>query len=356
MKPTIIISAGGTGGHIFPALAIAKELAEQYNIIWVGAKTGLENEIVPKNGFTLETVSVAGVRNKGVLRKLKLPMTLLKSGLECCRILRKYKPVAVVGFGGYATFPICASAQLFAIPVVIHEQNSVAGLTNKLSAKFAKKVLTAFPNVLPSSKTSFVGNPIRNEILQTYSPTKYSADKLAAGIRVLIVGGSLGAKVLNEVVPVALGACSQNVLAVTHQVGKNGRDEVLERYAQSNLSSVQVVNFIDDMAAAFRDHDLIICRSGASTVTEVAAAGIVAIFVPYPYAVDDHQTTNAQYLSDAGGAFLLQQESMTAPHLAQMIDGIELNNYQHIAEKAHAKSVVNSTQLICEQIIAVIKK
>lgn len=356
MKATIIISAGGTGGHIFPALAIAKQLSANYNIIWVGAKTGLENELVPKHGFTLKTVSVAGVRNKGLLRKIKLPITLIKSGLECCQILRQYKPVAVVGFGGYATFPICVAAQLFAIPVVIHEQNSVAGLTNKLSAKFAKKVLTAFPNVLPSNKTLFVGNPIRNEILEIYDPEKYNSKKLSAGIKILIVGGSLGAKVLNEVVPEALALCSQPILTVTHQVGKNGREEVAERYAKTNLVNVQVVNFIDDMAAAFRDHDLIICRSGASTVTEVAAAGIVAIFVPYPYAVDDHQTTNAKYLSDANGAFLLKQDSMSASQLAQLIDGIGLASYQEIAERAHAKAIINSTQLICEQIIAVLKK
>lgn len=349
MKPNIIISAGGTGGHIFPGLAIARELSDKYNIIWVGAKTGLENTLVPQHGIKLETVSVGGVRNKGIIRKLKLPFTLLNSGLECIKILRKYRPVAVVGFGGYATFPICVTAQLLRMPVIIHEQNSVAGLTNKFSAKFAKFVLTAFPNVLVSNKSHVVGNPVRQEIISAYNDNKYlgrTIDKL----RVLIVGGSLGAKVLNDNVPHALSIIKDRILSVTHQVGRGDVNPVIESYKQADITNVNVVNFIDNMASAYKEHDLIICRSGASTVSEVATVGIVAVFVPYPHAVDDHQTTNARYLSDNDGAILISQDSLTQEKLANIIESLTLERCNVLSKNAHKLAILDSTQQICSYI------
>lgn len=348
IKQKIIISAGGTGGHIFPGLAIACELSSDYEIIWVGAKTGLENTLVPKHGYLLETVSVAGVRGNGFIRKLRLPFTLIKSGIECLRILLRHKPVAVIGFGGYATFPICFTAKLIGKPIIIHEQNSIAGLTNKLCAKFANVILTAFPNVLLSDKTHFVGNPVRLEIINAYSPDKYSSNN--DKIRILIVGGSLGAKVLNDVVPVALKDFGNKVSVITHQVGRGDKEQVLNLYENTNIENVNVVNFIDDMAKAYREHDIIICRSGASTVTEVAASGIAAIFVPYPHAVDDHQTTNARYLSDNNAAILIKQSEFSIEKLQDTINNMNQVKCANIANEARYYAVLDSTQKIVSYI------
>lgn len=353
MEKTIIISAGGTGGHIFPALAVAKELQDKYKIIWVGAKSGLENTLVPNHGFQLETVSVAGVRGKGYLRKLKLPITLLKSAIECLKIIIKYKPVAIVGFGGYATFPICMVGGVLGKPIIIHEQNSIAGLTNKLSSKFARVVLTAFPNVLVSSKTHTVGNPVRNEIIAAYNKDKFT-NRIDDKLSILIIGGSLGAKALNDNVPLALSKISGKISHVTHQVGRGDIDIVKKLYHNANITNINVVNFITDMAAAYLEHDLIICRAGASTVSEVAATGSVAIFVPFPHAVDDHQTYNAKYLSDNGGAILLPQTNLTADSLAQIISTFSVSKCAEISAQAYKNAVTDSTSRICKYITSVI--
>lgn len=353
-KPNLIISAGGTGGHIFPALAVAKELAANYNIIWVGAKIGLENTLIPQYGYPLETVSVGGVRNKGILRKLTLPLTLLRSGLECLSLIRKYRPVAIVGFGGYATFPICGVGKICGIPIVIHEQNAVAGMTNKVVSKVATRILTAFPNVLASSKTYLVGNPVREEIINAYQSDKYSKSR-DKKLRVLIVGGSLGAKVLNDNVPIALGMCSDQIGQITHQVGRSDAEPVMQAYKNTTLNAnINVVKFIDNMAEAFANHDLIICRAGASTVAEVAAVGIAAIFVPYPYAVDDHQTVNARYLSDAEGAILLPQTEFTPQKLADILTTMTLDKCEAYANKARSLALLESTQQICHHVKQVI--
>lgn len=354
IKPNLIISAGGTGGHIFPALAVAKELSNQYNIIWVGAKIGLENTLVPQHGYPLETVSVGGVRNKGIVRKLSLPLTLLRSGLECLALIRKYRPVAIVGFGGYATFPICITGRICRIPVIVHEQNAVAGMTNKIVSKFANRILSAFPNVLTGSKTFLVGNPVREEIIAAYQPNKYQQprnDKL----RILIVGGSLGAKVLNDNLPLALSLCANSIGQVTHQIGRSDVEPVTKSYHDAGLDThVNVVKFIDNMAEAFASHDLIICRAGASTVAEVAAVGIAAVFVPYPYAVDDHQTINARYLSDMGGAVLLPQTQLTPQKLAAIISTMTLDKCEEYANKARSLALLDSTQQICHHVKQVI--
>lgn len=353
MNKTIIISAGGTGGHIFPALAIAKQLQNSYKIIWVGAKTGLENTLIPQHGFLLETVTVAGVRNKGLLRKLLLPFTLLRAHLECLKILLKHRPAIVVGFGGYATFPITLTAKLLFKPVVIHEQNSVAGLTNRILAKVANKVLVAFPAVLAGSKTLLVGNPVRQEIIAAFQNKDISSEDVA-GLRVLIIGGSLGAKALNDNVPLALAKLGNKVAEVTHQVGRSEIEPIAEIYRQHKVN-VKVVNFVEDMAAAYTNADLIICRAGASTVAEVACAGIAAIFVPYPYAVDDHQTVNTRQLVAAGAAQLLPQTNLTPDSLAEIIRNLSHTQCQAMGQKARSISIIDSTERICQQIIEQIK-
>ena len=347
-KKNIIISAGGTGGHIFSALAVTKELQAYYNIIWVGGKTGLENKLVPEHNIPLFTVSILGVRNKGIIRKLLLPLMMLRALYECIKIILKVKPVAVIGFGGYAAFPICLSAKLLGKKIVIHEQNSVIGLTNKLIGKFANKIITAFPNVSNSTNTVMLGNPVRHEITAVYNKDKYLD---TSKLRVLIVGGSLGAKVLNEIVPQSLGLIKHKIHSVTHQVGRGDIESTANLYKQSAMvDNVNVVNFIQDMAAAFIDHDIIICRSGASTVAEVACAGIVPIFVPYPFAVDDHQTTNAKYLVDNQAGYLLSQNKLNIDSLSELIASLNKNILREMSEKLYNLAKINSTTMIVEEI------
>lgn len=351
MKPNLIISAGGTGGHIFPALAIAKELESRFTIIWVGGSVGLENQIIPKYGYKLETVAIGGVRNKGIIRKLMLPIILLRACFSCFIILAKYRPKAVIGFGGYAAFPVAVMARLFNKPVIIHEQNSVAGLTNRILSRFAKCVLTAFPNVLSSPKTFVVGNPVRNEIIQAGIEKVKSSDH--HGLRVLVIGGSLGAKVLNDYVPLALARSRHRFTGVLHQVGRGNAGVVMDLYQKYNLNA-EVVTFIDDIAEAYKTADLVICRAGASTVTEISCAGVAAIFVPYPYAVDDHQTTNAKYLADNGAAILLPQKDLTPEYLASIIDELDTDKCNQIGQAARDMAISNSTEQICEHILRLV--
>ena len=346
MKPVILISAGGTGGHIFPALAVAKALQDQYTIIWVGATSGLENQIVPQHGFTLERVAIGGIRNKGFIRKLSLPYTLIKASLCCLSIIIKYKPRVVIGFGGYATFPICLMAKFTARKVLIHEQNSVAGLTNKMLAKISDRVLTAFPDVLVSSKAELVGNPVRNEIIQVGNKRNY--DRVKEKPNLLIIGGSLGAKALNDNVPLAIAG--NNFGNIVHQVGRGDIKPVEELYKANGINA-KVVNFIDNMAEAYADADLIICRAGASTVAEVASAGIAAIFIPYPYAVDDHQTTNAKYLAQNQAAILLPQEKLTPETLKSTLDGLPHEKIIEMGRIAHGLAISNATTRICDNIV-----
>lgn len=344
-KPVIIISAGGTGGHIFPALAVAKQLADSYDVVWVGGKVGMENQIIPQNGYPLETVSVAGVRNKGAVRKLMLPFTMLRALFECWCILRKYRPTTVIGFGGYATFPILLAARILGKKTLIHEQNSVAGLTNRTLAKFVNQVLTAFPNVLNSTKTQLVGNPVRQEIIDIAPASTNTSGKL----NILIVGGSLGAKALNDNVPLALNSIKDKIGSIVHQIGRNDGSTVVDFYREHGLNA-QVVSFIDNMAEAYNNSDIIICRAGASTVAEVSCAGKCAIFVPYPYAVDNHQTHNANYLVEQDAAFLLPQSKLTPESLADLINELNPEKCQQIGIKAKSLAITSSTELICAAI------
>lgn len=342
MKPTIFISAGGTGGHIFPALALAKHFETDYRVIWVGCNTGLEQTLVPKYGYKLLGVAIKGFRNGSKFRKLAMPFTLLRTVVQCIGFIIKYKPVAVIGFGGYATFPICAAAKLLRKPVFVHEQNSVAGLTNKLIAKIATKVFTGFPGVLTSDKTILIGNPVRNEIVHA-KDTAVSNDENK--LRILVVGGSLGAKVLNETIPLAINKLS-NVECIFHQIGRSDINSIKALYKTE--TKFEVVNFIDKIAQAYKEADLIICRAGASTVAEVAACGIAAIFVPYPSAVDDHQTYNAKFLSDNDAAILLPQTSLSVDKLVSIIDKLDKKQCQIMAARAKTLALLDSDKHMYE--------
>jgi UDP-N-acetylglucosamine--N-acetylmuramyl-(pentapeptide) pyrophosphoryl-undecaprenol N-acetylglucosamine transferase len=348
----ILITAGGTGGHVFPALSVANELKKNNTVIWVGTKHGIENQIVPKNGIKLFTINISGVRNKGIIKLLLLPVTLSYALLQALIIIIKHRPDVVVGFGGYASIPTCIIAKCFNTPLLIHEQNSVPGMTNKFLAKFATKVMVAFPNVLVDDNTLLVGNPVRDEILNIQKP-KFRYEGRSGKLNILVVGGSLGARVFNEIMP-AVASKLNNVNSIIHQVGKSDVKAIMNNYKANGFSNVSVVSFIDKMADVYSSTDIIICRSGALTVSEIEASGVAAIFIPYPHAVDNHQTINASHLVEAGGALMLEQSNLTVEALSNMINSLDRIKCKKMAIMANSMAQRNSKQQIVELIRQII--
>lgn len=320
-EPCALIMAGGTGGHIFPGLAVAQALrARGWRVHWLGAPDSMESRLVPAKGFALELVDFSGVRGKGLRTLLALPLRMLKACSQSVAVLRRVRPDVVVGLGGYISFPAGVMAACMGKPLVLHEQNSVAGMANKVLALLARRVFTAFPGVL--SNGEWVGNPLRSEFLTQAEPQARFAARTGA-LQVLVVGGSLGAKALNTVVPQALALmpAAQRPI-VTHQSGEKQIDELRANYARAGVQA-QLTPFIDNTAQAFADADLVICRAGASTVTELAAVGAAAVLVPFPAAVDDHQTHNARFLVDQGAAWLLPQAELTPSVLADLLQKMQ---------------------------------
>ncbi|WP_221065554.1 undecaprenyldiphospho-muramoylpentapeptide beta-N-acetylglucosaminyltransferase [Methylomagnum ishizawai] len=313
MGTRIMILAGGTGGHVYPALAVARELLDAgHDVVWMGTRTGLEARVVPAAGIPMEWLSVAGLRGKGWRGKLTAPFMLLRAFRQALGILRRVKPDAVLGMGGFVSGPGGLLARMLGIPLVLHEQNRIPGTTNRWLARRASVVLEAFPDSFPAKMGArCVGNPLRREIVAG-GATPPRED--VAAVRLLIVGGSLGAKALNETVPEALARIGLPI-AIRHQTGAALREETQALYARHGLPA-QVDAFVEDMAAAYAWADLAICRAGAMTVSELAATGVPAILVPYPHAIDDHQTQNARYLADAGAAVLLPQPELNPERLA----------------------------------------
>jgi UDP-N-acetylglucosamine--N-acetylmuramyl-(pentapeptide) pyrophosphoryl-undecaprenol N-acetylglucosamine transferase len=339
---TLMVMAGGTGGHVFPGLAVAHWMqARGWRVVWLGNASGMEATLVPKHGIAMEYVRFGGVRGKGIKTKLMLPVNLLRACSQSLRALRTVKPDVVLGMGGYITFPAGLMSKLSGTPLVLHEQNSIAGLANKVLAHVAKRVLVAFPNALPNAE--WTGNPIRAELAEALPPKERYAARNAdakARLNVLVVGGSLGAAALNETVPKALALLDPAMRPrVVHQAGAKHIDALKANYAAAGLSAdedVQLVPFIDDMASAYAAADLVICRSGAMTVSEIAAVGVAALFVPFPFAVDDHQTTNAAFLANAGAAHLIQQRDLSAEKLAGWLREQTRETLASMAEKARA--------------------
>lgn len=317
MSRTALVMAGGTGGHIFPGLAVAEALRERgWRVHWLGAPGSMEEKLVPPRGFAFEPVQFGGVRGKGPLTLALLPMRLLRAFLQSIAVVRRVKPDVVVGLGGYITFPGGMMSVLLGKPLVLHEQNSVAGLANKVLASVADRVFTAFPNVI--KKAQWVGNPLRAAFLKQGEPAERFAGR-GGPLKLLVVGGSLGARALNAVVPKALALIAPAERPrVTHQSGAKQIDELRANYAAAGVDG-ELTPFIDDTAQAYADADLVVARAGASTVTEIAAVGAAALFVPFPSAVDDHQTTNARFLVDAGGGWLVQQTELTPELLAELL-------------------------------------
>jgi len=318
LQRPVLIMAGGTGGHVFPALAVAEELtARGVPVSWLGTQRGLEARVVPGAGYPLETVRVSGLRGRGMLRLLAAPLMLSVALFQALRIELRLRPLAVLGMGGFASGPGGVIAWLLRRPLLIHEQNSVAGTTNRWLAPLARTVMVAFPGSLAQKfRPVHTGNPIRGAITRLAVPAERFAGR-AGPLRILVVGGSLGATVLNTMVPAAiaqLAVCPQ----LYHQTGNQDLNSVRAAYAAAGIEA-RVEPFIEDMAAAYAWADLVICRSGALTVAELAVVGVAAILVPFPHATDDHQTGNARFLADAGAAILLPQQDLTPARLTGIL-------------------------------------
>ena len=352
-----LIMAGGTGGHIFPGLAVADALRERgWRVHWLGGsgtpeRPSMESRLVPPRGYPFEMLDFSGVRGKGKLSLLMLPARLLRALWQGIGVVRRVQPDVVVGLGGYISFPGGMMSVLLGKPLVLHEQNSVAGMANKVLAGVADRVFTAFPDVF--KKAQWVGNPLRVEFLSKADPATRFAGR-SGPLRLLVLGGSLGAKALNDMVPRALALIPNGLRPVViHQSGALQIDALRANYQAAGVQA-QLTPFIDDTAQAFADADLVICRSGASTVTELAAVGAAAVFVPFPSAVDDHQTTNARFLVDQGGGWLLPQEQMTAEGLADMLQKTDRPALLARAVQAKKLEKTQATQILvaaCEELI-----
>ena len=346
-----LIMAGGTGGHIFPGLAVAQALRERgWRVHWLGAPNSMESRLVPPKGFSFEAVDFSGVRGKGLRTLLALPLRLLRALVQSLQVVRRVKPDVLVGLGGYITLPGGLMGALMGKPLVLHEQNSVAGMANRVLAVVACKVFTAFPGVL--AKGQWVGNPLRAEFLVQAAPKERFADRTGP-LRVLVVGGSLGAKALNTVVPQALALIPEALRPlVTHQSGEKQIEELRSNYAGAGVQA-ELTPFIDNTAQAFADADWVICRAGASTVTEIAAVGAAALFVPFPSAVDDHQTHNARFLVDQGAGWLIPQSELTPVLLANMLQKTERSALVSRGLEAKKLQKIQATDAVvaaCEEV------
>jgi len=341
MSRTILIMAGGTGGHIFPALAVAEKMRERgWRVVWLGNPQGMEARLVPQRGFEMVGVKFGALRGKGILRKLLLPFNLLRGFWQAQKAIRQVQPNVVLGLGGYITFPGGMMAALLGKPLVVHEQNSVAGLANRVLAGVADRIATGFPEVL--AKGTWVGNPVRPEIAKMAPPAERFAGRTGA-LHLLVIGGSLGAQALNEMVPQAMALLGENELPqIVHQAGEKHIEALKANYAAVGVPA-HCVSFIEDMAGAYEWADLVICRSGALTVAELAAAGVASILVPFPHAVDDHQTGNARFLVNVGGAFLLPQGELT-PDAIALIRNYSRGQLLEMAEKARSLAKPDATE------------
>lgn len=318
-----MVLAGGTGGHVYPALAAAQELASRgWEIAWLGARDGFEARVVPGYGFPIDLVDVRKVRGEGITAWLLAPVRLLRAMAEAAAVLRRRRPAVVLGMGGFVAGPGGLAARMLGLPLVIHEQNAISGLTNRWLARVATRVLQAFPDTFPASRrVDTVGNPVRADIVALPQPEQRYAQRTGPG-RLLVVGGSLGAQALNDGVPAALAMLPPAERpAVRHQAGR-GKAETTEGAYRSAGVAAEVSEFLVDMAGAYGWADLVVCRAGALTVSELAAAGVAAVLVPYPFAVDDHQTRNAAFLAEAGAAVLLRQTELTPAGLGGILSDL----------------------------------
>ncbi len=350
---TILIMAGGTGGHVFPGLAVADYLKQAgWHIVWLGTESGMEMKLVPRYGYETEMITFSGLRGKRVMAWLMLPLRLVKAFVQSIAILRRVNPDVVLGMGGYPAFPGGMMASLLNKPLIIHEQNSLPGLTNKILAKLADKIMLGFPDAIHSdpAKTIFSGNPVRSEITQIDLPQRRLIGR-EGRLRLLVVGGSLGAQILNTVVPQALKLIpEQHRPFIVHQVGAKHVEAAKELYADLQLEG-EVLAFIDNMAEHYATCDVVLCRAGALTIAELSATGIASILVPYPHAVDDHQTSNARFLANPGAAVLLPQHELTAPKLAELFINLTREKLLNMAIIARGLAKPEAARVVAEACI-----
>lgn len=367
-SPTLLVMAGGTGGHIFPGLAVAEKLkSEGWHIHWLGTAERMEADIVPAHGFEISFITISGLRNKNIVTWLKLPFKLINALTQAIRVIKTVKPDVVLGMGGYASAPGGLAAWLMKKPLVVHEQNAAAGLTNRLLARIATTVCCAFPDAFKKNVSAqIVGNPLRATIAEQGKGNDIK-DKAQhkKHHNILVVGGSLGAQILNEIVPVSFTALAKGQddsnaiipINVWHQTGKGKQQDVINRYNQANLPNeqIRVTEFIDDIGAAYQWADVVICRAGALTVSELAMAAKPAIFIPLPHAVDDHQTKNAQYLVSQGAGILIKQDALTPEVLVKQLIALfsepeALNKMAQAAFTAADANATNKVAEICQQL------
>lgn len=347
-RRTALVMAGGTGGHIFPALAVAEVLRERgWRVVWLGNAEAMESRLVPPRGFEFVSLGFGALRGKGMGRKLKLPFSLAVAIARALRLLGEVRPGVVLGMGGYVSFPGAVAARLRGIPLVVHEQNAVAGLANRVLARLADAVLTGFPGTLPGGR--WVGNPVRREFTTVPPPEVRFAGRQGP-LRLLVVGGSLGAKALNEAVPAALAQLAPHERpVVTHQSGSAHFAALEQAYAHHGVEG-RLLPFIEDMGAALAEADLVVSRAGAMTVAELAAVGVGALLVPFPHAVDDHQTANARFLVEGGAAQLLPQSGLTPAGLAELLQGFDRERCRQMALAARALARPEATEALADEL------
>lgn len=347
MTKKLLVMAGGTGGHVFPAIAVANVLQQQgWQVEWLGTKDRMEAQLVPKHGIAIHFIEISGLRGKGIKALLTAPFKILRAILQARKIIKTYQPDAVLGMGGYVSGPGGVAAKLAGVPIILHEQNAVAGLTNKWLAKIATRVLQAFPTAFADAEV--VGNPVRADLFALPTPQQRFSQREGA-LRILVVGGSQGARVLNLLMPKVAAQLTKNVV-IRHQAGKGNSEAIKALYPQN--INVNVSDFIDDMAAAYAWADVVICRSGALTVCEIAAAGIPAIFVPFQHK-DQQQYLNARYLADAGAAEIIQQAELTPERVVELLQKWDRPTLLAMAEKAQSKAAPTAAQRVAETIISV---
>ena len=342
---SVLIMAGGTGGHIFPGLAVAEELrAAGWDVVWMGARGGMEERLVPRHGYRTAWIRARAARGKGLVQKLLLPANLLFSFWESARHIRRIKPSVVLGLGGYVAFPGGMMASLLNRPLALHEQNAIPGLANRVLAQVSDKVMVAFPGVLKGAE--WTGNPVRAEIAAIAAPEARFHGRHGP-LRVLVVGGSLGAQALNEAMPQALALLKERPVVV-HQAGEKHIEALRKSYADAGVQG-ELVAFIDDMARRYAEADLVVCRAGAVTVAELSAGGLASILVPFPHAVDDHQTANARFLAERGAAVLIQQRDVSPEKLAQLMVSLDRAKLLDMAKKARALGKPEAAKLVAQR-------
>ena len=346
---TILIMAGGTGGHIFPGLAVAEQMrAAGWEVVWMGARGGMEERLVPKHGYRAAWIRAKAARGKGLVQKLLLPANLLYSFWESARHIRSLRPDVVLGLGGYVAFPGGMMASLWNRPLALHEQNAIPGLANRVLSQVSDKVMAGFPRALKNAE--WTGNPVRAEIAAIAAPEARFAGR-SGPLKILVVGGSLGAQALNEAMPKALALLADKPLVV-HQSGEKHLDALRKHYAQAGVQG-ELVAFIDDMARRYAEADLVVCRAGAVTVAELSAGGMASLLVPFPHAVDDHQTANGRFLADQGAAILIQQRDLTPEKLAGIIQGLDRTKLLDMARKARSLGKPDAARVVAERCMSI---